>query len=138
MNRQNKKQRHNAIPRTTQQLDLEQKSETFFRQHLPQDWNVTFPNKDYGQDLNLEICEDGQYRGLDLIVNFSFLCKTKDNFMPKKTLTQTEQQIDLLQKLLIIELAKQGVSQNDIARIVGVASVKINSILKYFNSKKKK
>ena len=47
---------------------LEQKSETFFNQHLPQDWNVTRPAKDYGQDLNVEICEEGQYRGLDLIV----------------------------------------------------------------------
>lgn len=47
---------------------LEQKSETFFLHHLPQDWTVTTPKKDYGQDLNLEICEDGQYRGLDLIV----------------------------------------------------------------------
>lgn len=58
--------------------------------------------------------------------------------MPKKNITPTEETNDLLQKLLIIELAKQGVSQNDIARIVGVASVKINSILKYFNSKKKR
>lgn len=58
--------------------------------------------------------------------------------MPKKNITPAEETNDLLQKLLIIELAKQGVSQNDIARIVGVASVKINSILKYFNSKKKK
>ncbi|MCZ7611803.1 MAG: DUF4365 domain-containing protein [Ignavibacterium sp.] len=47
---------------------LEQKSETFFMQHLPQDWIATTPKKDYGQDLNLEICEEGQYRSLDLIV----------------------------------------------------------------------
>ena len=47
---------------------LEQKSETYFLQHFPQDWTATTPKKDYGQDLNLEICEEGQYRGLDLIV----------------------------------------------------------------------
>jgi hypothetical protein len=47
---------------------LEQKSETYFSQHLPKDWTATTPKKDYGQDLNLEICEEGQYRGLDLIV----------------------------------------------------------------------
>jgi len=58
--------------------------------------------------------------------------------MPKKNIDKSDLTIDLLQKLLIIELAKQGVPQNDIARIVGVASVKINAILKYFNSKKKK
>ncbi|MBS1555741.1 MAG: hypothetical protein JSU09_12530 [Bacteroidetes bacterium] len=58
--------------------------------------------------------------------------------MPKKNIDKSDLTIDLLQKLLIIELAKQGVPQNDIARIVGVASVKINSILKYFNVKKKR
>jgi len=58
--------------------------------------------------------------------------------MPKKNIDKADLTIDLLQKLLIIELAKQGVPQNDIARIVGVASVKINSILKYFNTKKKR
>lgn len=58
--------------------------------------------------------------------------------MPKKTLSKDDEIRDLLQKLLIIELAKQGVSQNDIARIVGVASVKVNTILKYFTPKKKR
>lgn len=57
--------------------------------------------------------------------------------MPAKALSTNEQIIDLLQKLIIIELAKQGVPQNDIARIIGVASAKVNSILKYFNPKKK-
>lgn len=52
-------------------------------------------------------------------------------------MSSNEVMIDLLQKLIIIELAKQGVPQNDIARIVGVASVKVNSILKYFNNKKR-
>ncbi len=47
---------------------LEQKSEDFFRQYLPKDWNISVPAKDYGQDLNIEICEEGQYRGLELIV----------------------------------------------------------------------
>lgn len=47
---------------------LEEKSESFFRQYLPKTWNITAPTKDYGQDLNIEISEDGEYRGLDLIV----------------------------------------------------------------------
>jgi hypothetical protein len=52
--------------------------------------------------------------------------------MPKNSLSHNEVMIDLLQKLIIIELAKQGVPQNDIARIVGVGVVKVNAILKYF------
>ncbi|MBN8676202.1 MAG: DUF4365 domain-containing protein [Chitinophagales bacterium] len=47
---------------------LEQKSESHFRHSLPQGWTVTKPAADYGQDLNIEISEQGQMRGLDLIV----------------------------------------------------------------------
>lgn len=47
---------------------LEDTSVVFFRQHLPTDWNVNSVDKDYGQDLNIEIAENGSYRGLELIV----------------------------------------------------------------------
>lgn len=47
---------------------LEQKSETFLRNNLPQDWTVTRLSIDYGQDLNIEISEYGQMKGLELIV----------------------------------------------------------------------
>jgi hypothetical protein len=56
--------------------------------------------------------------------------------MAKTKMSSDDTVIDLLQKLIIIELAKQKVPQNDIARIVGVASVKVNTILKYFKAKK--
>lgn len=64
---------------------LEQKSDTFLRQHLPQEWNVTKPNNDYGQDLNIEICEEGQYKGLDLIVQLK-------SSMKSDTLNSSERQ----------------------------------------------
>lgn len=57
--------------------------------------------------------------------------------MPKTKSTSDEVMIDLLQKIIIIELAKQKVPQNDIARIGGVSSVKINTLLKFFNSRNK-
>lgn len=47
---------------------LEGKSITFFLQHLPEDWNINSLDRDYGQDLNIEIAEDGEYKGLELIV----------------------------------------------------------------------
>jgi hypothetical protein len=55
-------------PERIDNLTLEQKSENYLRGFLPPEWNITIPNKDYGQDLNIEICEDNQYKGLDLIV----------------------------------------------------------------------
>jgi hypothetical protein len=47
---------------------LEEKSITFFRSHLPEDWNINSVDRDYGQDLNIEIAENGVYKGLELIV----------------------------------------------------------------------
>jgi hypothetical protein len=56
------------FPERHQNHTLEQKSEGYFRNILPKEWNVTSPAKDYGQDLNIELSEDGQFKGLDLIV----------------------------------------------------------------------
>lgn len=47
---------------------LEERSLTFLRNQLPRDWNINSIDRDYGQDLNLEISEDGQYRGLELVL----------------------------------------------------------------------
>ena len=47
---------------------LEEESIIFFKKHLPKQWNVNSIDRDYGQDLNLEISEDGVYKGLELIV----------------------------------------------------------------------
>lgn len=47
---------------------LEEKSITFFRLYLPEDWNINSVDRDYGQDLNIEITEEGIYKGLELII----------------------------------------------------------------------
>lgn len=47
---------------------LEEKSIIFFRQNLPKEWNVNTIDRDYGQDLNIEISENGVYKGLEFIV----------------------------------------------------------------------
>jgi hypothetical protein len=47
---------------------LEEKSIRFFKQHLPADWNPNSVDNDYGKDLEVEICEDSEYRGLEFIV----------------------------------------------------------------------
>lgn len=60
-----------------------------------------------------------------------------ENRMPKKKIENLEPVFDLMQKILIVILSKEGVSQNDIASIVGVATRKVNSILKLFNKPSK-
>lgn len=47
---------------------LEEKSIIFFRNYLPDDWNVNSIDRDYGQDLNIEIAENRVYKGLEFIV----------------------------------------------------------------------
>lgn len=47
---------------------LEEKSIIFFRNYLPTDWNVNSIDRDYGQDFNIEIAENGVYKGLEFIV----------------------------------------------------------------------
>lgn len=49
-------------------LNLETKSENYFRNKLPPSWVVHKPSPDYGQDLSIEIEEGGQFRGCELIV----------------------------------------------------------------------
>jgi hypothetical protein len=56
------------FPKRHKNHSLEEESITFFREYLPEDWNINSIDRDYGQDLNIEICEEGEYRGLELVV----------------------------------------------------------------------
>lgn len=47
---------------------LEHKSENFLRSHIPQEWVVNRPENDYGADFQLGISEDGELKGLELII----------------------------------------------------------------------
>ena len=47
---------------------VEEKSISFFRQYVPNEWNINTIDRDYGQDLNIEISENGMFQGLDLVV----------------------------------------------------------------------
>ncbi len=54
--------------------------------------------------------------------------------MPIKKKTTEE----LLQDLIILELAKAGVSQPEIRKIIGVDMYRVNRIARHFNKSKKK
>ena len=58
--------------------------------------------------------------------------------MAKKKLTNEERQIDLLEKLLIIELYINGVGQDQIRKILNISPNKVNEVAKYLNKKKSK
>lgn len=50
--------------------------------------------------------------------------------MAKKQLTSEEQIIDLLQHLLVIELWRGGLSQNEIRKRLGISINAVNQMLK--------
>ncbi len=56
------------FPQRHKAHSLEQKSETFLRNHIPQDWTVYRPQDDYGVDLQIGITENGELRGLELSI----------------------------------------------------------------------
>lgn len=68
-------------PQRHENHSLEEMSNLFFRQSLPRDWNVNTIDRDYGQDLNVEIAENGVYKGLEFIVQLksSHVPNTIDN-----------------------------------------------------------
>jgi len=47
---------------------LKRKSITFFHENLPNEWNVKTIDRDYGKELQIEITENGDYKGLEFIV----------------------------------------------------------------------
>jgi len=56
------------FPRRHDTHVLEQKSETFLRNKLPQDWVINRLQNDYGVDFLIGITENGELRGLELII----------------------------------------------------------------------
>jgi hypothetical protein len=56
--------------------------------------------------------------------------------MPKKKIEPNDALIELMQKLLIVELAKAGVPQNEIKKIIGVGIDKVNAIAKFLKGGK--
>ena len=58
--------------------------------------------------------------------------------MPRKTITKEEQIIDLLQKQLIVLLYKEGLTRDEIKKIISVSSDKVSDVIKYFNKPKRR
>lgn len=50
----------------------------------------------------------------------------------KKSTNTGDKQVELLQDLLIIELGKRGIPQQEIRKIIGVDIRRVNRIIKYF------
>lgn len=74
-------------PQRNSSHSLEEKSISFFRQYVPNEWNINTIDRDYGQDFNIEISENGRFKGLDLVVQLKSSAKsnkTSDHIFEKQ------------------------------------------------------
>ena len=92
---------------------LEEKSITFFRQCLPQDWNINSVDKDYGQDLNIEITEGGVYRGLEFIVQLKSSHDTDTQSSYERQVFRVSTYNYLWDNLRVVLIVKYIESEND-------------------------
>jgi DNA-directed RNA polymerase specialized sigma subunit len=56
--------------------------------------------------------------------------------MPKKNISNEDRIIDLLQKQLIVMLYKEGVTRDDIKKILSISSDKVSDVIKYLSKSK--
>jgi hypothetical protein len=55
-------------PLRTAEHVLEESSERYFQQHLPKNWTMERPSKDYGVDLRVDIFEGEKATSLELLI----------------------------------------------------------------------
>lgn len=57
--------------------------------------------------------------------------------MPKKIISNEDLIVDLLQKQLIVMLYKEGLTRDEIKKILAISSDKVSAVIKYFNKSKR-
>jgi len=92
---------------------LETESETFFRQHLPVEWTMLNVRQDYGQDLLIEISEEGKMKGLGLIVQLKSSKTSTGNSTHEKLILRTVTYNYLRNRLEVVLLVKYVSSEHD-------------------------
>ena len=101
------------FPKRHKNHSLEEESITFFREQLPEDWNINSVDRDYGQDLNIEICEDGEYRGLELVVQLKSSANPNGNDETENITLRVATYNYLWDNLRVVLLIKFVQSENE-------------------------
>lgn len=84
---------------------LEEASERIFRSALPRDWTCEKPEHDYGIDLRVDIFENGQATGLELLVQLKSSLGPSDGAAETVRLKTTTYRY-LWEKLQVVMLVK--------------------------------
>ena len=101
------------FPKRHKNHSLEEESITFFREQLPIDWNTNSIDRDYGKDLNIEICEDGEYRGLEFITQLKSSANPNDNYQTEKITLRLATYNYLWSNLRVVLLIKYVQLENE-------------------------
>lgn len=101
------------FPKRHKSHSLEEESNAFFRKQLPKDWNLNSIDRDYGQDLNIEICEDGEYRGLEFIIQLKSSANASDNNETEKITLKLSTYNYLWNNLRVVLLIKYVQLENE-------------------------
>ena len=89
---------------------LEQKSEMFFLNQIPQDWVANRPQHDYGIDFQVGITEERELRGLELIVQLKAAEKSSGDG-ETETITLKVSTYNYLRKLLTVVMLVKYVEE---------------------------
>ena len=91
---------------------LEQKSQNYLRNNLPPDWVVNQPQHDYGQDIQIEIPEGVNLKGLELVVQLK-AAKNSSGYEKTETIQLKVSTYNYLRKnLRVVMLVKYVESAN--------------------------
>jgi hypothetical protein len=93
--------------------NLEQKSEAFLRNHIPNEWVINRPQNDYGIDFQLSITEDGQLRGLELVIQLKASKNSSGNKNTESFQLKTSTYNYLRKILTVVMFVKYVESENE-------------------------
>lgn len=103
---------HKKFPLRVKSHRLEEISERYFEQALPENWTTEPPFHDYGVDLAVEIFEGEKATGLELLIQLKASAKPSGNKTETVTL-KTSTYNFLWDKLQVVMLVKYVHAENE-------------------------
>ena len=100
-----------SYPQRSNTHQLEEQSERYFRSHLPKNWTCERPENDYGVDLKVELFENQNATGMELLIQLKSSQALAENDYETITL-RTSTYNYLWDKLQVVMLVKYVEEEN--------------------------
>lgn len=92
---------------------IEQKSESYLRNKLPQEWTIDRPQNDYGKDFVIGLAENGELRGLEMVVQLKASYRSSTSEDSEKIQLKTSSYNYLRGLLTVVMLIKYTEDSNE-------------------------